>query len=304
MIHSERAKKFYWTKWGGTDLAGNKVRLPQYNWASLEFQEEAERIVRFWMDTGQDGMVIDAVNWYIDYTWEIGKQRLTHVISGYGNTYLQPEGAGGFREDPVAWVTEGGWNSVQDYGLGIWWEKGSNVIVNAINNGDPRPIEQALRNYHDRVVAAGGVLYFQPPRFEQKEQEQFGFIVLACLGDLIQINYNPDQQLDPESTWFLKTKASHRALQQLSVRRRVPTKADDKHYAFLRTAADGSERILVVLNFQPTDQNVEVDLSGVATEGLVELRTGKRHERETFFKVDLPAFGSRLFLVMNAKRPR
>ena len=299
--YSERAKRFYWTKWGGTDRAGNQVRLPQYNWASQDFQEEVERIIRFWMDTGLDGMIIDAVNWYVDHTWETGRLRMTDVIAGYTNTYLQPEGAGAFREDPVAWITDGGWNSVQDYGLGIWWEKGSNVIVNAIQSGDPRPIERALRDYHDRVVAAGGVLYFQPPRLEQKEQEQFGFVVLACLGDLIQTSYSPEQLLNPDLTWILKTKAAHPALQQLSVRRKLPTKADEKHYAFLRTAADGSERILVALNFQPTAQNVEVDLSGVATKGLVELRTGKKYERETSFKVELPAFGYRLFLVYPPK---
>jgi hypothetical protein len=107
------------------------------------------------MDTGIDGMIIDAVNWCVDHTWEKGRRRMTEVIASYGNAYSQPEGGGGFHEDPVAWITEGGWNSVQDYGLGIWWEKGSDVIERAINSGDPRPIERALRDYHDRVVAAG-----------------------------------------------------------------------------------------------------------------------------------------------------
>jgi glycosidase len=300
--YSERARRYYWTKWAGTDRAGNKVRLPQYNWASRELQEEAERIIRFWMDTGIDGMVIDAVNWYVDHTWEAGRRRMTDVIAGYTNTYIQPEGAGGFREDPVAWITEGGWNSVQDYGLGIWWEKGTNVIANAIQSGDPRPIERALRDYHDRVVSAGGVLYFQPPRLEQKKQETFGFAVLACLGDLIQIEYSPSRQMDPELSWILKAKAAHAALQQLSVRRQLPTQSDEKYYAFLRTAADGSERILVVLNFQPTAQTVKVDLSGVATERLIELKTGRTYDRETFLKVELAAFDYRLFLLAPARR--
>src|SRR4029453_13790150 len=99
-------------------------------------------------DTGIDGMIIDAVNWYVDHTWALGRRRMTDVIASYDNSYSQPEGAGGFREDPAAWITEGGWNSVQDYGLGIWWESGSDVIRNAIETGDPRPIERALRDYH------------------------------------------------------------------------------------------------------------------------------------------------------------
>ena len=130
---SERARKFYWTKWGGEDRQGRKVRLPQYDWRSPAFQEEAEKIVRFWMDTGIDGMVIDAVNWYIGCTWQTSRRRMTDVIESYGNAYAQPEGAGAFREDPVAWISEGGWNSIQDYGLGIWWEDGTNLIKNAID---------------------------------------------------------------------------------------------------------------------------------------------------------------------------
>ena len=85
---------------------------------------------------------------------------MTDVITSYGVKYSQPEGAGAFRDDPVSWVTDGGWACVQDYGLGIFWEKGSNVVTKAIESGDPRPIEPALRNYHDRVVEAGGVLFF------------------------------------------------------------------------------------------------------------------------------------------------
>lgn len=44
---SERAGKFYWTKWAGEDRQGRKVRLPQYDWRSPAFQEEAEKIVRY-----------------------------------------------------------------------------------------------------------------------------------------------------------------------------------------------------------------------------------------------------------------
>jgi len=42
----------------------------------------------------------------------------------------------------------------------------------------------------------------------------------------------------------------------------------------LRIAKEGSERILVVMNFQSTPQTVEVDMSGVAIATLVELTSG------------------------------
>ncbi len=298
---SERAGRYYWTKWGGTDRAGNRVRLPQYNWGTREFQEEAEKIVRFWMETGTDGMIIDAVNWYVNYTWELGRRRITDVIASYGNAYSQPEGAGGFHEDPVPWITEGGWNSVQNYGLGIWWEKGSNVIHRAIETGDPRPIERALRDYRDRVAEAGGTLYFAPEAragFKEPDKRRLAAAAVITTGHLVAVHYGPDGLLeDPEVRWLIEVKRAHPALWQLARRRQIPTRADDKHYAFLLTAPDNSERILVAMNFQPTPQVVEVDLSGVSTSGLVEFRTGAALARRASLPVELPAYGYRLFVI-------
>jgi len=303
--YSERACKYYWTKWGGVDKAGNRARLPQYNWASREFQEEAEKIVRFWMDTGIDGMIIDAVNWYVDHTWELGRRRMTNVIASYGNAYSQPEGAGGFHEDPVPWITEGGWNSVQNYALNIWWEKGSNVIQTAIETGDPRPIERALRDYHDRVVEAGGTLYFAPEargRIDDANKRRLAAAVVILTGHLVAVHDGPEGLLDdPEVRRLIEAKRAHPALGQLARRRQLPTRAGDKHYAYLLTAPDNSERILVAMNFQAAPQTVEVDLSGVATPGLVEVATGASLTRTTLLAVDLPAYGYRVFVVKPAQ---
>ncbi len=299
--YSARAGKYYWTKWGGVDKAGKRTRLPQYNWGSREFQEEAERIVRFWMDTGIDGMIIDAVNWYVDYTWELGRRRITDVIASYGNAYSQPEGAGGFHEDPVPWITEGGWNSVQNYALNIWWEKGSNVIQNAIETGDPRPIERALRDFRDRVVEAGGTVYFAPEargRIDDASKRRLAAAVVITTGHLVAVHEGPEGLLvDPEVRRLIEAKRAHPALGQLTRRRQLATRADDKHYAFLLTAPDNSERMMVAMNFQAAPQTVEVDLSGVATPGLVEVGTGASLARNTRLAVDLPAYGYRLFVV-------
>jgi hypothetical protein len=298
---SARAGRYYWSKWGGVDLAGNKVHLPQYNWGTREWQEEAEKIIRFWMGTGIDGMIIDAVNWYVNYDWEMGRRRIIDVINSYGNAYSQPEGGGGFHEDPVTWITEGGWNSIQDYGLGIWWEKDTDVLQNALKTGDPRPIEKALRNYHDRVVAAGGVLYFGADsrgQSEDPEQRRLAAAVRALSGILVAVSYRGEtNRQDPEIVRLLELKRVHPALYNVSTRRHIPTAADDKHYAFLRTAKDGSERILVVMNFQSTPQTVAVDMSGLATAGLVDLRENTTTPRQNPFKVELPAYGYRIYLV-------
>ncbi len=294
---SERAGKYYWSKWAGVDLAGKDVRLPQYNWGDPAFQAEAEKIVRFWMDTGIDGMIIDAVNWYVDHTWALGRRRMTEVIASYDNSYSQPEGAGGFHEDPVPWITEGGWNSVQDYGLGIWWESESDVLRKAIESGDPRPIERALRDYHDRVVAVGGTLYHYAPKFEDAQRQAFASAVVALAGDLLGVHYPADFPIAPDTTLLLELKRQHPALQQLSTRRQIPTDADNKYYAFLRTAADRSQRILVVMNFQNGAANATLDLSGFDANHLTNLRTSATVPLQTKLSVEVRAYGFELFLV-------
>lgn len=298
--YSERAGKYYWTKWDGVDLAGKRVRLPQYNWGSPEFQQEAAKIIRFWMDTGIDGMLMDAVNWYVGCDWRVCRRYMTGVISGYGEKFSEPEGAGGFHEDPVPWITEGGWTCVQDYGLGIFWEKGSNVVANAIESGDPRPIERALRDHHDRVVEVGGTLYYNPPKFEDSRKSHLSTALTAAAGDLlgqagvIGGKWSPIFP-DAEESRILKLKAAHPALHSLGRRQALPTAAPDKHYAFLRVAPRGGERIIAVMNFQPEEQVVQVDLSGVDFDTLTELDNGAPIERQLSWRIPLAAYGYRFF---------
>jgi glycosidase len=298
-VYNQRARHYYWTRWPGKDADGNKVDLPQYNWGSHEWQEEAEKIIRFWMDTGVDGMVLDAVNWYVGYTWEIGHQRVTDVIRSYGEKYSQPEGGGGFHEDPVAWITEGGWNSVQDYGLNLWWEKSNIVLKNAIEMGDPMPIEESLRNYHDRVVAAGGTLNMTYPTLESDEREHLAAAIVATTGHLITDWSTKEERsaTDPEIQWLLKMKAVHPALFQLASRRQLPSQQDAKYYVFLRTAEDGSERILVVTNFQATPQTVEIDTSGLNAKTMKDLKTGETLGMANPLKISVGGYGYRLFSV-------
>ncbi len=290
---SELARCYYWAKWQAKDEIGNYIGLPQNDWGSNEWPKEAEKIVRFWMDTGLDGMIIDAPIYYIGCTWGKNNRYLSGVIESYGNTFRQPEGS----QDAV-WITEGGYNCLQDYGLGEWW--GDDVIRKAIDSGDPRPIEESLRNYHDVVLANGGVLYRHVRRYDDTSKRHLYRAIVAAIGDIVVYSRRAGSP-DDEETWILKTKQIHPALHQLSTRRKLKTNADDKYYAFLRTAADKSERILVVLNFQPTPQTIEIDLSGVFTSGLVELKNSELVEHQDSFKVELPAYGYRFYQVLPAK---
>jgi len=302
--YSARAGKYFWTRWAGADAADIDARFPQYDWASPEFQQEAEQIVRFWMNTGIDGIMMDAVNWNSNSDWQKTRQRITDVMASYGNVWIQGEGAGGFGEDPVPWITEGHWNSVEDYGLGTWWVAGSHVVLKAFQTGDPRSIEPALRAAHDRVVAAGGMLFSSAIQFQdpvvptRREAPHLGFAAQIGIGDLIGYDLR-DMKVEPdgEVQWLLRLKRDHPALQQTGSRRQVPTNADDKYYAFIRTSPDGGERVLVVLNFQRGFQHIEVNLSGVDTGGLVELKTGEEIAPVATLKTAVYSYGYRFYLL-------
>jgi len=294
--YSELAGRYFWAKWQTKDEDGNWVGLPQNDWGYDGWAEEVEKIIRCWMDTGLDGLTIDAPIYYIGMTWEKNNRYITDVIESYGNTFRQPEGS-----QLAGWITEGNYNCMIDYGIGEWTEEGDDAIDLGIKSGDPRAIEDVLRRYRDVRVAHGGVLYKTVRSYRDARQRHLYRATLAAVGDILVYTRRAGSP-DAEETWILNIKHEHPALQQLGPRRKLPTNADDKYYAFLRTAPDNSERILVVLNFQSTPQTVDVDLRGVHSGGLLELRTSERIEYQDLLEVELPAYGYRLYLVKPPER--
>jgi len=291
--YSELASRYYWARWKARGEDGREVGLPQTDWTSEAWAQEAEHIVRFWMGMGIDGMLIDAPLFYTGLTWERNRRYITDVIASFGNVYVQPEGG----RDP-AWITEGGYNSIQDYGLRLWggtWQE--NSIMHALETGDPRPIEEALRNYHDQMEAAGAVLYQNVRRIGDAAKRHLERATLAAVGDILAYSREAGSP-DAEEAWILRTRRLHPALHPLGHRRKLPTGADDKHYAFVRTAPDGSERVLVVLNFQSGSQTVEVDTSGLLASGFVELRHGEFITYQNPLCVELDAYGYRFYQVV------
>lgn len=295
-----RCQHYYWTRWPGKDKDGNTVHLPQYNWVDEAWPNEAEKVVRFWMDTGLDGMVIDAVNWYVGYTWEKGNRRITGPIASYGKTFSQPEGGGAFHsDDPVGWVTEGHWRNLYDYGLGIWWEKGNHPLKESVEKGDPRILEAALRSYHDRVIAVGGSLYAPVPKMQNDDQQQFVEALLAMSGDIV-CYCNSFEQKEPakRAVSILNMRAKHPALYLDSTRLRIPTQDDSKFYSFMRISADKSERILAVFNFQPTPEAVRVDLGAINGHEFTDLSSNAQAEiSQSELVLSLSAYDYRLFSI-------
>jgi len=293
--YSELAGRYFWAKWQAKDKNGNYVGLPQNDWGSDQWPKEAEKIVRFWMDTGLDGLTIDAPIYYIGMTWEKNNRHITDVIKSYGNTFRQPEGS-----QLLGWITEGNYNCMIDYGIAEWTGEGKDAIDVGIKSGDPWAIENVLRRYRDVRAAHGGVLYKTMRNYSDTRQRHLYRATVAAVGEILVYTRRAGSP-DAEETWILNTKYQHPALQQLGSRRKVPTNVDDKCYVFLRTAADKSERILVVLNFQPTPQDIEIELSGVNTPGLLELKSNQTIEHSNQFKVRLPAYGYRFYKVFPPK---
>lgn len=310
---SERAGKYFWVKWEGE--AGG-YHLPQFNFGDLGWQTEVQRILRYWLETGIDGVVIDAVNWYIGCTWEICRSAMTDLIHEADNQFCQPEGAGGFQDDPVQWVERGGWNCIMDYSIKLWWE-GKDVIRDALCSGDPRPVEAALRSYRDRVVATGGVCYIDPPSLTDfpLEAQIMGAALTASMGELVLLLEKlsepsvPHHQDDHahlaeleyrgELDRLLQLRRLYPALCAGGERHQVATSDDSRFYAFLRGSVD--KRLLAVFNFQTTSQEVIIDLRDLPSMKLLEeLITGEKMiPAGNNISINLPAYGYRFFMIRN-----
>jgi hypothetical protein len=293
---SERANKYFWVKWEGEN---GGYHLPQFNFGDLGWQAEVQRILRYWLATGIDGMVIDAVNWYINCNWEICSLTMTNPIRAADNQFCQPEGAGGFHDDPVPWVAQGGWNCIMDYKVKLWWEN-VDVIGDAIRSGDPRPIEAALQSYRDQVVAAGGVCYIDPPSLETMpvETRLLGAALTAAIGELFILI---GDQAIPEPAEYreglaslLKLRKRYPMLCAGGARRQLPTSDDARFYAFLRGSA--GERALAVFNLQAEAHTITVNLVGQSIPTLEDLITGERvRPAGDSLSLDLPAYGYRIY---------
>jgi glycosidase len=285
---SDRAQSYFWVKWEG-EHGGH--HLPQFNWADPGWQTEARRIVEFWAATGIDGMVLDAVNWYIGADWEIARRAMTEPLAA--GMFSQPEGAGGFGDDPVPWIRDGGFTCIMDYSIKLWWEE-KDLVRDAITAGDPSPIEDALRGYRDRVVGAGAVCYIDasPMPDAPLAPRLLAAATVATVGELylaIGDQAGTDESYRAGVRELLAARRRYPALGAGGRRTRLEA-SDDGVYAVLREPTGDGEAVLVLLNFRPEPRAAAIDLGHRAGEA-VDIRTGERRAFVGAVRVELPPHG-------------
>lgn len=303
---SERAGKYYWVRWRGKK---DDEDMPQFDYAEPSWREECRRVVRFWMDRGIDGMIVDAVPDYANGTWEINNSTITDVLHEYPNTFVLPEGAG-IRNDPVPWITEGHYDGVMDYAIatGRPWEQ---VIRLAIESGNPKGIEIKLRLYRDRVVKAGGVTWSHP-RYMWNTKEELTLeqmlletVTLATVGELFVASDRIFEPIWPAEFLsqlkdIVKARRDYPALLAVGYRRRLPTNNNNLYYAFLRSTPSGDQEMLVVLNFQSEYRVTQVYLDRPAE--LADIFSNERKMAEKALQLSLPPYGYRIFEVKSSKK--
>ena len=260
-VYSDRAGCYFWVKWFG--MNGDTV-LPQFDFASPSWQETCARGLTFWRDVGFDGFMVDAVNWYVNCDWEINARAITDPIHARGELFAQPEGAGGFRDDPVPWITRGRYNCVQDYALNLWWEQ-VDVVGDAIRNENPNPILSALEEYRDRVTAAGGVCYTGINQADEAplpldDQQLLNLAVLMAAGELICVNLTPNLFESRELRRLLHIQKAHPALCPVADRQRLSTQDDGHFLVFQKSLAGSDDVVLAAFNFLNRPACLEINL--------------------------------------------
>ena len=252
-VYSEAAGKYYYSRWFGT---GGNTKLPQYWFGSKVWRDECTRIMQFWREVGFDGFIIDAVNWYTGCDWDTNYDVIIKPAFEKGELFMQPEGAGGNRDEPVSWITKGHYSCVQDYSLNAWWHE-IDIIGDCMKTGDASALWPVLESYRNRVVEAGGVVYMglgQGRGIRRTAAElQLECALLVAIGEIINFNLRNWENLgNAELTKIFKLQTSYSALAPSGKRELISI--DGKPSVFALRCIDGKKGadIVTIFNFGST----------------------------------------------------
>jgi len=267
-----------WDEWGPPSTYVTQD-LPALNFASSSFQSWCATVPQYWMSQGVDGVIFDAVEGDVNLNWPAVQACMTGPVNAAGdgkNKLVVPEGSAGAPNNNLSqggstiWVTSGHFNGLIDYTIA-----GDHDPFKAALNGNPTPIETALASYRDPIVAAGGVTVTPVQSFADtgmsSAKKLLDVALTTTIGTIPWVSYYSWTSYAwqtvlpaPYSTYFfdlMTVQDDNAALGPAGARKRVPTNADTKYYAYLRTSVDGTENVLCVLNFQNATKSITVNLS-------------------------------------------
>lgn len=291
--YSDEAGSYYWARWE-CSAAGKAIGLPQSNWGTDAWPQEAQKILQHWLNTGIDGVMVDAPLFYPGLNWERWNQYIANTVHSHPGMFLQPEGAAG-----SGWITEGQCNCMQNYFLSRQDEdRRTAAYIRAIKEENGRIYEESLA-YHDKLTELGAVLYQSMHLHEENPAKRhLGLASMVAIGELMAFTahaYPESQWIDETEIRLLHLKSEKAALHNGGLRNKLDTSDDNHVYAMVRSASDFSHRMVVVLNFSDSPAHVSVDISGISASYLKDALSNDQYLRTSFMQITLPPYGWKFY---------
>lgn len=139
MHRSEEAGSHYWSKWAEGDLAE-----PQYDWNKPQTRTFVQMVLGHWLSTGADGIIVDAVNWYLNCDMTVIRRYVTDVAHRFPGRMCIAEGSTGFGDSFEPWLIHGGFDGIDGQSLHSDLHWNGSAIYDALTSGDGAVLERAL----------------------------------------------------------------------------------------------------------------------------------------------------------------
>ena len=251
---SEVAGAYYWALW---DNAGLDLNHPE---AALEI----ERAVKFWMDLGLDGFMLDSGIVHPDFErlWvEVPQQQDRDVWITFESTWSEDE-VDFDRFGLTSWFAFEDNDYANTYSLVVFPEDGETAI-------DAEGLEEELAHVdyareHGKLTYAWSLLERQFPEPRMRVQEAALLAGAGVMYGAPDVDSYSAWPADVRTDWdrVLVTVNDNRALWPSASRARVPAAPGPLAYAMQRTAEDGSQTALLVYNLAAQAQTITLDLAG------------------------------------------
>lgn len=307
-INSKEVNSFRWSTtkqesgdfgWAYSSIAGYYYKkswgYPAFNWASSDWQNEAQAILEFWHSKGIDGWVFDAAEFLEDENHATQRILKTYVgdVCTSANVIVIPEGS----TSTPQWSQKRNFTHCYDNNGDTASHDWTNVAWDAIRVKNPNSIESHLISKTDVCRANGGGTFSYDPEEGTDSRRPLEVAVMISVGILYEMwfscrtgygNYTDDMED------VLKAVNSTSALEPGGSRLELSNNQSSV-YSITKTSMDGTQMALCVFNFASSSKTVTIDLAGSISIGQypVDLITGLDGPKITSnsYTVTLPPYG-------------